>query len=82
MRTSIHLLPFMLALHRMARPAAPAVTLKSRLIQIEKKGIMIGHKDDNLYGHNWHGEQGLSDFLETIGDYPAVMGLEVAFMAG
>lgn len=77
MRTFIHLLSFLLALPLMARSASPAATLKSRLIQIEKKGIMIGHQDDTFYGHNWHGEQGRSDILETVGDYPAVMGFDL-----
>lgn len=57
--------------------ATPAGLLLHRLGKIQKKGIMIGHQDDTFYGHNWHGESGRSDILETAGDYPAVMGFEL-----
>lgn len=57
--------------------ASPATKLIQRMAKIQKNGIMVGHQDDPVYGHDWKWEQGRSDVKETCGDYPAVMGFEL-----
>lgn len=57
--------------------ASPASKLIKRMAKIQKSGIMIGHQDDPLYGHDWKWDEGRSDVKETAGDYPAVMGFEL-----
>lgn len=52
----------------------PAQELEERLFTLQKKGYMIGHEDDPLYGIGWSLESGKSDLLATVGDYPAIMG--------
>lgn len=47
------------------------------LQKLTSKGIMVGHQDDEAYGHDWYGVDGRSDVLETAGDYPAVTGWEI-----
>lgn len=37
------------------------------------KTVFFGHHDDTVYGHSWELEEGRSDILEIVGDYPAVM---------
>lgn len=75
MRTILNLLFILLPLGLLA--ATPASTLKKRLAQLEKQGIMLGHQDDTFYGHNWHSELGRSDVRDVTGDYPAVMGFDL-----
>ena len=58
-------------------PSTPASLLIARLKKIQKKGMMIGHQDDPVYGHNWKWDKGRSDVKEVCGDYPAVMGFEL-----
>ena len=66
-------------------PRIPANTaeLRELLIETADSGkVMFGHHDDPVYGHTWVGEEGRSDVLETVGEYPAVMswdlgGLEI-----
>lgn len=58
-------------------PSTPASQLIARLKKIQKKGMMIGHQDDPVYGHNWKWDKGRSDVKEVCGDYPAVMGFEL-----
>jgi mannan endo-1,4-beta-mannosidase len=55
----------------------PAQRLKTRMLQIMKKGVMFGHQDDPLYGTTWKWDKGRSDVKEVCGDYPAVMGFEL-----
>lgn len=57
--------------------ASPASSLIRRLKKIERAGIMLGHQDDPMYGHNWKWEEGKSDVKDVAGDYPAVMGFEL-----
>lgn len=57
--------------------STPARQLIARIGKIQSHGIMFGHQDDTFYGHEWHGDKGRSDVLETAGDYPAVMGFEL-----
>ena len=54
-----------------------AELLAERLVSLQKKGYMAGHQDDPFYGVGWAYEDGRSDVLETVGDYPAVMGFEL-----
>ncbi len=44
---------------------------------VQSNVIMLGHQDSPLYGHSWKYEPNRSDVLETVGDYPAVMGWEI-----
>jgi mannan endo-1,4-beta-mannosidase len=60
-----------------SEPCSPAYRLLNRLKKIQKKGIMIGHQDDPVYGRNWKWDRGRSDVKEVCGDYPAIMGFEL-----
>lgn len=51
--------------------------LASRLCDLQSKGCMTGHQDDTFYGVHWQWEEGRSDVLESVGDYPAVMGFDL-----
>ena len=54
-----------------------AQLLTERLTSLQQKGYMAGHQDDPFYGVGWAYEDGRSDVLQTVGDYPAVMGFEL-----
>ena len=58
-----------------------AEQLLDRLQALQQKGYMYGHQDDPFYGLTWDGDTmpGVerSDVLETVGDYPAVMGFDL-----
>ena len=54
-----------------------AELLLERLTELNKRGYMFGHQDDPFYGLTWEWELGRSDILETVGDYPAVMGFDL-----
>lgn len=43
---------------------------------VRAEGIMIGHQDSAVYGHDWKYE-GVSDIKRVIGSYPAVFGWEI-----
>ena len=63
-------------------PADPQATSETRalyrnLFRIADEGVMFGHQDDALYGHDWKYEEGRSDVRECCGDYPAVFGWEL-----
>lgn len=58
-----------------ATPAAKE--LFTRLMALQKKGVMYGHQDDLMYGHKWWYEKDRSDIKEMVGDYPAVAGFEL-----
>lgn len=66
-----------------ATPASdPQATPQTRalyrnLFQVAEKGVMFGHQDDALYGHDWKYEEGRSDVKDCCGDYPAVFGWEL-----
>ena len=51
--------------------------LKARLLQLQERGIMIGHQDDPFYGTTWKWDLNRSDVKEVCGEYPAVMGFEL-----
>jgi mannan endo-1,4-beta-mannosidase len=57
--------------------ASPATQLIRRMAKLQKSGVMVGHQDDPVYGHDWKWDQGRSDVKEVCGDYPAVMGFEL-----
>jgi len=57
--------------------ATKAKGLAKRLTTLGQKGYMAGHQDDPFYGVTWEWEQGRSDVLETVGDYPALMGFDL-----
>lgn len=57
--------------------STPASQLLKRLAKLEKRGIMIGHQDDPLYGTTWKWERNRSDVKDVCGDWPAVMGFEL-----
>lgn len=51
-----------------------AQALRARLDSVSASGkIIFGHDDDPVYGHTWVGDEGRSDILEIVGDYPGVM---------
>lgn len=52
--------------------------LFNNMLSASKKGIMLGHQDDAAYGREWFNLPGRSDVKETAGDYPAVVGWELA----
>jgi len=52
--------------------------LFNNMLSASKKGIMLGHQDDAAYGREWYNLPGRSDVKETAGDYPAVVGWELA----
>lgn len=54
-----------------------AESLFKRLESIQQKGYMYGHQDDPFYGLTWEWDENRSDVLETVGDYPAIMGFEL-----
>ena len=54
-----------------------AQLLDERLTTLQQKGYMSGHQDDPFYGVEWAYEDGKSDVLLSVGDYPAVMGFEL-----
>lgn len=47
------------------------------LSQRLKKGIMVGHQDDLIYGVGWYKLPGGSDIKDVTGRYPAVFGWEL-----
>ena len=51
--------------------------LMERLETLQQQGYMAGHQDDPFYGVNGEYEDGKSDVLLTVGDYPAVMGFDL-----
>lgn len=55
----------------------PAEKLISRMAALQKRGVMIGHQDDPVYGCSWKWEEGRSDVKELTGHYPAVMGFDL-----
>ncbi len=55
----------------------PASQLLARLKKLQKRGIMLGHQDDPVYGTTWKWDEGKSDVLLITGDYPAVMGFDL-----
>lgn len=59
----------------------PACQLLDRLKKLQKRGIMLGHQDDPVYGTTWKWDEGKSDVLLTTGDYPAVMGFDLGKLA-
>ena len=63
------------------KSAVPELTqaqqLEERLASLQQKGYMAGHQDDPFYGVGWAYEDGKSDVLLSVGDYPAVMGFEL-----
>lgn len=56
----------------------PAAKLINRMAALQKQGVMIGHQDDPVYGCSWKWDEGRSDVKEVCGDYPAVMGFDLA----
>lgn len=54
-----------------------AAGLQDRLSCLQKRGVMVGHQDDPVYGCSWKWDEGRSDVKEVCGDYPAVMGFDL-----
>ncbi|MBQ0077525.1 MAG: beta-mannosidase, partial [Bacteroidales bacterium] len=66
-----------------AQATAATKALYRNLWTIADKGFMFGHHDDLMYGCGkdgfaWHGQEGKSDTKDVCGDYPAVMGVDLA----
>ena len=83
-RTLLTLLAACLSLSTQAAtptpPSTPHLRLVARMATLQKRGIMIGHQDDPLYGHSWAWTTGRSDVKEVTGSYPAVMGFELGWL--
>lgn len=62
---------------RIHRATPETQALYRNLFRIADEGVMFGHQDDALYGHDWKYEEGRSDVRECCGDYPAVFGWEL-----
>lgn len=60
--------------------ASPAHKLIKRMRKLQTRGIMIGHQDDPMYGHEWQWTEGKSDIKDVCGDYPAVMGFDLGHL--
>src|ERR1035437_6816116 len=60
-----------------AKATKATVDLSKKIVSTITKGIMIGHQDDLVYGHSWNVD-GVSDVKQTVGDFPAVFGWELA----
>lgn len=59
----------------------PATDLRDLLAQSTYQGkTLFGHHDDTAYGHTWHEEEGRSDILEVVGEYPAVMSWDLGML--
>lgn len=59
-------------------------SLEQRLADAVASGkYMFGHQDDLMYGHSWNGNTEVdhnftkSDVFETLGEYPAILGLDL-----
>lgn len=64
------------------QPADPNATpeakqLFNRLLKLQEKGIMYGHQDDLMTGHDFWYEPDRSDTKTFTGDYPGVAGFEL-----
>ncbi|MFR9532610.1 MAG: glycosyl hydrolase [Rikenellaceae bacterium] len=63
--------------------SSPEHTPREELMQlldstISQTTIMFGRQDDTAYGHSWCYEPNRSDVLEMVGDYPAIIGWDIA----
>lgn len=64
--------------------ADPDMTRQTRnlldnMARLSREGkTMFGHQCSTLYGIGWSGEQGRSDIRDICGDYPAVVGWDLA----
>lgn len=76
-KVSILLISLMISMGMNAGCKTPALQLGKRLAKLQKKGVMIGHQDDPVYGTTWKWDMGRSDVKDVCGDYPAVMGFEL-----
>jgi mannan endo-1,4-beta-mannosidase len=52
--------------------------LYNNLQQLYGKQVLFGHQDDMAYGVGWKAKSGRSDIKELTGEYPAVLGWDVA----
>ena len=67
----------LMALCSSVNAKTPIELLRARLIQLQKRGIMIGHQDSPFYGTTWKWDENRSDVKDVCGDYPAVLGCEL-----
>jgi mannan endo-1,4-beta-mannosidase len=62
-------------------PTSATAKLHNKLeYALNSHKVMFGHHDDPVYGHTWVGDEGRSDILEIVGDYPAVMSWDLGGM--
>lgn len=54
------------------------VNLFENLKVFLKRGIMFGHQDDLAYGVHWKYEKSRSDVKDLVGEWPAVIGWDIA----
>lgn len=53
------------------------MALLSNLKEVAKKGILLGHHDDTVYGIGWEGDKDRSDVKSVCGAFPAVMSFDL-----
>ncbi|SFG33582.1 glycoside hydrolase family 26 protein [Prevotella sp. KH2C16] len=80
MHKTILLAMTLLAFSLSAFSGSPARKLIKRMKKLQRAGIMVGHQDDPVYGHDWKWELGRSDVKDVVGDYPALMGFELGHL--
>ncbi len=73
----VALVALLLPLSMVAGGKTPAAKLIKRMEKLQKRGVMVGHQDDSVYGTSWHYDRNRSDVKEVCGDYPAVMGFDL-----
>jgi len=74
---------FFFTLKNFAQLADPKATdqtknLFNNLLRLKKGGVLIGHQDDLAYGVGWAYTKGRSDIKALTGQYPAVLGWDLA----
>lgn len=58
--------------------ASPTEELRTNLQASARTGVLFGHHDDTLYGHNWKAtEQGRSDVYDVSQMYPALLSFDL-----
>ncbi len=54
--------------------------LEKNLMKWQKRGYLVGHQDDPVYGTTWKWDYGKSDVKSVCGEYPAIMGFDLGMI--
>ena len=79
-RISLLTLGLCFTMSMMADNPTPRHQLIGRLKKLTRRGMMVGHQDDPVYGRTWKWELERSDVKDLTGSYPAVMGFDLGKM--